>query len=418
MKKLTFIILCLEGAILSFNVAACAALVPSIAKDFVISEFVAGRIIWLYMLPYGFAALFYGPLVRVYDAKKVEIVCLFIFSLANLLAVFSKNIMSLFAARFLMGIFGASVIPLALILIAESTKTEKRGRQVGIFFGATFVASLLGLFLSGILHWRFIFLLPAIAGFILLILMYFYLPNFKPQAKKFTPLENPAIYGGNGTDLMRPSISCGVNRKGRVKESKVKIPSFLTGFSLNYIATFKSKTVLHIFTYIFFISLFYHGVQQWLGVYFSKQYGLEQFMISALITLTSLSGIFGETMGGWLSDVIGRARTANIGIVIMIISVFILVFKMPPVALVILMIVWGFGWTLNHAGISTILTDLPKEHLNEAASLNSGVRFISGGIGAVLGGAIMQKSFILGFIIFGICLLGLLLFSKQFIIKV
>jgi predicted MFS family arabinose efflux permease len=89
MNRLTFIILCLEGAILSFNVAAAAALIPSVATDFGISEFVAGRIVWLYMIPYGIAALFYGPLVRAFDAKKIELICLLSFSAANLLAAFS-----------------------------------------------------------------------------------------------------------------------------------------------------------------------------------------------------------------------------------------------------------------------------------------------------------------------------------------
>lgn len=415
MKKLTFIILCLEGAILSFNVAACAALVPSISKDFAVSEFFAGKIIWLYMLPYGVAALFYGPLVRVFDAKKIELICLVFFSLANLLAAASENITSLFTARFLMGIFGASVIPLGLILIAESVESRKRGKTVGIFFGTTFIASLLGLFLSGIISWRLIFLLPAIAGLILLIPMYFYLPNFKPQTKKFTPLENPAIYGGDGIGLVQSPISYGVNRKGWIKNSKVKIQSFLTGFSLNYIAAFRSKSILYIFTYIFFISLLYHGIQQWLGVYFSEQYNLGQFMISMLITLTSLSGIFGETIGGWLSDVIGRIKTANLGILLMVISVFLLVIKMHPALLVVLMIAWGLGWTFNHASISTVLTDLPKEFLHEAASLNSSVRFISGGIGTAISGLIMQKSFIVGLILIGLCLSGLLLFTRQLI---
>jgi predicted MFS family arabinose efflux permease len=92
LKKLTFIILCLEGAILSFNVAAAAAMVPSIAKEFVLSQFFVGKIVWFYMLPYGVSALFYGPLVRAYDAKKVELLCLFLFSCANILAALAQNI--------------------------------------------------------------------------------------------------------------------------------------------------------------------------------------------------------------------------------------------------------------------------------------------------------------------------------------
>jgi len=375
-KKITFFILCLEGAILSFNVAACSALVPSIAKEFATAQFITGKIIWLYMLPYGIAALFYGPLVRLCDAKKVELVCLFLFSLANLLAALSTNIYTLFAARFLMGLFGASVIPLALILIASQIESVHRGRSVGLFFAATFMASLLGLFLSGMIPWRMIFFIPAMLGLATCMVMWFYLPSLKLN-------------------------SAGVQM----------------GIAGNYLSLFKNKSLVSIFTYIFLISLFYHGVQQWLGVYFSLRYEFNQFLISMLITLTSLSGILGEVFGGWSADIFGRIKIVNSGILLMIISVFLLRFHMPLSALILIMIIWGLGWTFNHAGISTILTDLPKDFLNEAASLNSSVRFLSGGLGAALGGLLMQRSFNQGFTVFTICLLCLLFFTQHLIIK-
>jgi len=371
-KRSTFFILCLEGAILSFNVAAAATLVPSIARDLALSQFVVGRITWMYMFPYGIAALIYGPLVRAFDAKKVELICLFCFSLANMLAGLSRDIQSLFLARFLMGVFGASVIPLGLILIAQHVPQESRGRYVGLFFGATFVASLLGLFLSGLIQWRWIFFLPAIAGFLLTIAMLAYLPSFKPSA-----------------------------------------PSF----RIEYLSAFKNREIIRIFTYIFAISLFYHAVQQWLAVYFYSKFALSQFLISMLITLTSLSGVFGEVFGGALSDTLGRVKTVNLGILLMAGSVFLLVLKSPLVIIAFLMVAWGLGWTFNHAGLSTMLTDLPKERLNEAASLNSGVRFIAGGAGAKLGEIILQRNFNLGLIFFGICILILVGFSNKLIAK-
>lgn len=368
MKKITFIILCLEGAVLSFNVAASAALIPSIALEFGLSQFIVAKIIWLYMLPYGVAALFYGPLVRLVDAKKVEMACMMFFAIANLSAALSGNIYILFISRFFMGLFGASVIPLGLILIARHIEDKKRGKFVGIFFSATFVASLLGLFLSGILYWRLIYLIPAIAGLLLFFVILFYLPSFRGDA---------------------------------------------TGFKMHYASAFKDRKVLVVFSYIFLISLFYHGIQQWLGVYFSQRLLFGQFFISMLITLTSFSGIFGEVAGGYLADKMGRLKTMNFGIIFMILSVFALIFKMPVYISAVIMVIWGFGWTLNHAGLSTLLTDLPKKFLNEAASLNSSVRFISGGLGAALSGVLMRKSFTLGFMVLGFCLLMLAGFAGK-----
>jgi predicted MFS family arabinose efflux permease len=132
-----------------------------------------------------------------------------------------------------------------------------------------------------------------------------------------------------------------------------------------------------------------------------------------LLTLAGLAGIFGEVLGGWLSDIVGRIKTVNLGILLMTISVFSLMFDIPFIILGLIMIIWAVGWTFNHAGLSTILTDLPKEFLNEAASLNSGLRFASGGLGVSLAGIIMQRSFDFGFFIFGIGLIMLLIFTKN-----
>ncbi|HNX81013.1 MAG TPA: MFS transporter [Candidatus Omnitrophota bacterium] len=372
MNKRTFFLLCLEGALLSFNVAASAALVPSIAAEFGVSQFIAGRIIWLYMLPYGLAALFYGPLIRAIDAKKVELVCLILFSLANLLVGVSNSIGMLFAGRLLMGVFGASVIPLGIILIGRHITPLRRGRAVGIFFGGTFSASLAGLVLSGIIPWRLIYIAPAIAGFILVIFLWIYLPSFQQD---------------------------------------------VTRFSCNYRKVFANANVARVFLYIFLISIFYHGVQQWLAVYFSKKFGFSQFVISMLVMATSLSGIFGEVIGGFCADTLGRIKTANIGSLIMILTVAAVLMKLPLAVIGIVMLAWGFGWTLNHAGISTILTDLPHDHLHESASLNSSLRFIAGGIGAAWGGYLMQFDIHLGFIVFGVCVAGLLVCTKPLLKK-
>lgn len=368
MSVLTFFILCLEGAVLSFNVAASAAVVPSIAKDFALSQFLAGKIIWFYMIPYGLAALIYGPLIRVIDAKRIELFCLFGFSLANLLASVAGNIGLLFAARFFMGLFGASVVPLGLILIARHIAAQERGKYVGIFFSATFVASLLGLFVSGILPWRWVYGIPAVLGFGLCLLIYFLLPDFKVESRTLR---------------------------------------------FHYWAAFKNRKIFCLFTYIIITSIFYHSVQQWLGVFFSKEFNFSQFNISMLITLTSFSGIFGEFAGGRLSDSFGRIKTVNLGIICMGLSALLLIFKLPLFILAFLMIIWGLGWTFNHAGLSTMLTDLPDEFLNEAASLNSSLRFLSGGIGVAVSGIIMQKSFSLGFGISALVLLLLLFFTRN-----
>jgi predicted MFS family arabinose efflux permease len=362
-RRVTFAILCLEAALLSFNVAATAAVIPSVAKEFALSQFAVAPAVWLYMLPYGVAALMYGPLVRRFDAKNVELVCVLLFSLSNALAACAPVLPVFLTARFLMGATGASVIPLGLILIAREVAPAQRGKMVGLFFAAMFAGSLLGLLLSGILPWRYMYGIPAVFGLLLWGHMIPYMPRFPPAR---------------------------------------------SGGAFQYARAFAYARIRRLFIYIFLISVLYHGIQQWLGIYFSSRWGFSQFTVSMLMTLTSLSGIGGEIAGGFMADRLGRRRTVDYGLVVMVAATCLIIFDIPLWALAGGMLAWGLGWTCNHAGMSTVLTDLPKEFVHEAASLNSSVRFIAGGVGAAAAGMLMQRSFVIGFGVLGAGLLVLL----------
>ena len=348
-----------------------SALIPSIAQTLSIDEFLAGKIIWLYMLPYGVAALLYGPLSRGVEYKRILVSCLGVFALANVIAGIAPHIYVLFAARLLAGISGAAIIPLSLILIATTSPQGQRGKKVGGFFSLTFISSLVGLFLSGVIFWRWIFLLPGIAAAFVALAVYALFPKFS------------------------------------IKKERIKF---------RYVQVLSDKHVYRLFIYIFSMSFLFHGIRQWLGVYFSKIHGFEQFLISMLLTTISLSGILGESLGGILADRLGRIKVANVGGLLMVTALIILLVKNSAAVLFALMFVWGLGWTFNHAGISTNLCDLPHRLLHESTSLNSAVRFLSGGLGAVFGGMVAQRSFSIAFGIGAGCLLLLVLFSKKLVL--
>jgi predicted MFS family arabinose efflux permease len=347
-------------------------LIAPVARSLKADEFFAGRLVWLYMLPYGLSALLYGPLARTVESKKILFICLGLFSLANLVAGLACNIQTLLVGRVLAGAAGAAIIPLSLILIAKTSLPNQRGKRVGEFFSLTFISSLLGLFLSGVLPWRWLFLLPAVAAGLVCWGIYYYFPQQ------------------------------GINKE-RLK--------------FNYFQVFKDKQVLRLFIYIFAVSFLYHGIRQWLGVYFFKVYCLGQFMLSMLLTSVSLSGVFGEFLGGRLADRLGRQKVINIGISLMIFALIALLFKNILFSLFVIMFIWGIGWTFNHAGVSTYLTDLPAKHLYESASLNSSVRFLAGGLGMVFGALLARRDFNLQFLVFSFCLVLLLAFSKKLILR-
>src|SRR5439155_1724255 len=72
----------------------------------------------------------------------------------------------------------------------------------------------------------------------------------------------------------------------------------------------------------------------------------------------------------------------------------------------------SIGWTISHNSISTVLTDFPEDERPMLASLNSSLRFVSGGIGFWVSSFIVQKSFSLNFLVIGVLIL-IISFSLQ-----
>ena len=249
-KTMSFFIYC-GGMLLSFNVAATAALIPSIALSLSKDPLIVGEMIWLYMIPYGVFALLYVPLSRIISMKIVVAVSFLLFSLANLSVGLSHNLAQIFTFRVFAGIFGASVIPLTFFIVGTNTDKQKRGRTLGFFFSLTFISSLCGLFLSGIINWRYIYIIPGILGVILAGCEFFYL-----------------------------TLNDEVFRRRRL--------------NFNYLNVVRDKKIYSIFLYIFIISIFYHSARQWLGVYFYETFSFGQFLISSLLLVLSIAGILGE----------------------------------------------------------------------------------------------------------------------------
>jgi predicted MFS family arabinose efflux permease len=345
--------------------------VPAIARDFGVSAFAVGRINWAYMLPYGVCALFYGPLTRLFRNKQINVATLSLFAVFSFLSGCATGYRPLFVFRFLVGVFAAGTTPLVLIYLADRVPQEKRGKYVGFFFSATFLATLAGLFLSGFVSWRWIFFIPAGMALVAVVLTALFLPR--------TETERHAARS-------------------------------------RYIEALAQPPIRRAFAYIFLISLFYHGVRQWLGVYFAQDLGWRQLWVSMALTVGSLAGVFGEALGGVAADKKGRLPTLKAGALMMTVSAGLFMALRAAWAVPFLMLAWGFGWTVNHAAMSTLLTDLDKRFMKEVSSLNSSVRFVAGGLGVVTGGAVFQQSFRTGFFVYAV-FLGLLFLATDKILR-
>ena len=369
-KRLVFVLLCLANITISFNFAALAAVIPVMSESLGLPAVSVSRILHYYMIPYGLGALIYPPLTRRMTYKAILLGCMFFYTTANFVCGFAVHLPVILLSRIVMGIAAAGIIPLTLMIIGKFFEKEIRGRMVGLFFSTSFAASLVGIILSGMTSWVWLFIIPGCWGALTLAAIGIFSEKILLQKEE----------GG-----------------------------------IDYWNVIHRQEVAKVFLYIFMISFLYHGVHKWLGVYLNHVYGLKQMAISFYFMVLAVSGAIGQNIGGYLTDKKGRFISCLIGVLMLSATTMLLYFKLPLVVLGVALGLFAIGWTIGHNGVSTILTDFPDEHRAEIAGLNSAVRFFSGGLGFFAGGAFVEKIFGLTFLGFGVLMLMETVFLKYII---
>ncbi len=347
MPKKSLYIFCLMFFVISFGVSAMAALIPSIAVYFGIDKAQALPLTWLYMLPYGVFALVWAPFTRIVKVKKILLIATLGFFLSSFFFSLSRSIEQAFIARFLMGCFGCSFVPLVLIAVGKVVPPGEKAKTIGIFFGFSYFSNFISVFLSGFFE-KFplgLYLIPSIASLLVFVLVLTKLEDFDFRVDKF---------------------------------------------KISYLNTLKDKKVINFFLVVTLGSLLYHGLQQRLGVYLSESFSLGQMAISSVFTVATLAAIIFEFSGGFLSARFGNIKISSIGFTLMSVFAFSLIF-IGNYKLILLMITfWGAGMALTHVGLASHLTSFPDRILRDASSLNSSLRFSFGGLGAFLGGLLVS----------------------------
>ncbi len=364
--------ICLGNITISFNTAAVSAVIPVMSLDLGISDFLAARVITYYLVPYGIGALIYAPLARFLTYRQILTVSFFCFGITALWAGLSQSLNVLLMTRVAMGLTAASAIPLGLMIIGDFAEKQMRGRLVGVFFSCSFFSSLAGIILSGVASWRWLFLIPSMLAFISSVCFL----------------------------ILGKKLLCRVH-----------------SVDVNYITIFKKREIQKVFAFIFVISFLYHGVSKWFGVYLSDEYQLNQYAITIFYMVMLFGSLIGQLVGGVLSDNRGRHVSLLIGIVGLSFATMALFKMYPLIILGMILTTIAMCWTVGHNGVSTILTDFADEDRPAIASLNSSVRFISGGLGFYVSSFFVKQSFGLTFLGIGVLMLVLGVLAPRVIPK-
>ena len=153
-----------------------------VAGEFGVDQAVTGGLNWMLRLPFGLFAILVGWLADHWGAKRLLLVYLFGASGAALLVWLAPGLVTLFVVMFTLGTFASIYHPAGVGLISHETRAENRPMALGYhgILGSLGIAA--GPFLASLVlatgaSWRDYYLVLAVPGVLLGVLLWLRLPR-------------------------------------------------------------------------------------------------------------------------------------------------------------------------------------------------------------------------------------------------
>ena len=186
LKKSDVISMSLATGFIVANIYYYQPLLILIAKEFNISESIAGNITYLTQAGYAFGLFFLVPLGDMFERKKQILFTTLTAIISLFIAATAKSFLILEIACFIIGF--SSVVPqLILPLSANLSAPAQKGKVLGTVMSGLLIGILLSRTLSGLIGqlygWRMVYLIATFFCSGILVLIYFQFPKDKPHYK-------------------------------------------------------------------------------------------------------------------------------------------------------------------------------------------------------------------------------------------
>lgn len=355
-----------------------APLIPRLSAIFQTSSRTMGLIVPAYMIPYGVSTLFYGLLSDRLGRRRIMFASLLAFVLLTALTATAQSAAPMIAWRLLTGLGASGVVPLALALVGALFPYEQRGRPLGWLFGAMAggmaFGSTVGVILEPFVGWRMLFVGVAVAGVLGWLLPYRSLLGDPP------PGPHPTIgqvFAGYRT-LLAPGRG------------------------------------LRTYGYVLWNGILHSGVYTWLGLYFTRRYGLGEIGIGLALLGYGVPGFLFGPIIGRDADRWGRRWLVPAGLGIAAVAVAVLMFDVPLIVAALAVTLLSLGYDMTQPLLAGIVTALGGQRGGQAMGLNVFALFTGFGIGSFLFGEALRLGFGAALAIFSLLQLGATLAAIPF----
>jgi predicted MFS family arabinose efflux permease len=331
------------------NIYYCQPLIILIAREFNLTESVAGRITYLTQAGYAIGLLLLVPLGDMFERKKQILVITGLAILSLLVAGFAHSFAVLQVACVLIG--ASSIVPqLILPMAANLSSDEHRGQTIGIIMSGLLIGILGSRSISGTIGylwgWRSMFLIAAALCFLLLILM----------AKRF-PTSLPS-FKGNYRQLMASMF-------GYIKTQPVLRETSLINFlAFATLSAFWTTMVLYLS---------------------NPPFSFQSLQIG-LFGIAGAAGALAAPLVGKLSDGSNPTKNLLIGLLLQLISIIAFYFTGSHLFLFVAgIILLDIGQQAIHVTNQTRIYALVPEARNRLNTIFMSVSFVGASVGSAVG---------------------------------
>ncbi len=327
-------------------------IIQMVASDLSITTSVAGLLVTSFALSAAIGAPIIIALTINVDRKSILLLMLSIFILSNFITFFSHSFEMILLTRILQGLSGGVATVVAMAVATRLVDNEKRGSAIGIILmglSSSLVLGVpLGTLLSEMMGWKALFVLIGLITIIPLFVVYRNVPTIKEQ--------EPVTIG------MQLSL---------LKDKRIVLAVAVTLFYVGGYST--------LFTY--------------LTPFLQASANLTIAEISGILLLAGICSFIGSSIGGIAADKKGPKFTIFTGLLIQILTLFLLpLIGGNLVGIIAVIMVWMIAtWSTSPAQQLYLVTLVPKSP-DIALSVNTSFIQFGFALGSGLGGLVISSS--------------------------
>lgn len=391
MQKYVIFACALGSFLTAFLSNATVIASPTIALEFGMSNIQQNWIATIFFLIIAAASIPAGKLVGKKGLKKSLIIGVFIFLLASIGCALSFNTATILGFRALQGIGGALLNVCGTALVVSALPPQERGKGIGITVTGVYIGLSLAPIIGGILNynlgWRSIFYI--VIPFLIL-LLYLIPKKIKSEWKvgENDPIDIPgsviysiaiicAVYGFTIINTTLGLILTVIGLIGLIGftafELRQKYPIFEMRLFKNhkFLSSNIASLISYLATFVITFVINYH-----------LQYimGMNSQSAGFILIITPVMMAVLAPFAGKLSDKINPQKLAAIGMGLVAIAIFILVFITDSTPLYVIgfaMFLQGVGYGLfSSPNTNSIMSSVPRKQTPSASSAVATMRVI------------------------------------------